>query len=98
MGKKIIINPKKVYEMGTKYKNEADEIKYKKRELEEIVYRISQIWKGTASVEFQASFSQHIYELTEIIDFLNDKSIILKASALEHNNNDNNFSTIMKKR
>ena len=44
MGKKIIINPKKVYEMGTKYKNEADEIKYKKRELEEIVYRISQIW------------------------------------------------------
>ncbi len=98
MGKSIYINCKKVYETGTKYKNIAEEIRQKKRYLEEIVNNINGIWKGTDSAIFQASFSKHIYELNDIISFLEDKSMILKTSALEHSNIDSNFTTKMKKR
>lgn len=97
MGRGIKINCKRVYETGLKYDKEADLIKGEQEKLNNISSEINSIWTGGDSNNFLVSFNQHIKALDEIINFLNTKSGILKGSALDHSNVDNNFSNKMKR-
>lgn len=97
MGNGIKINCKRVYETGLKYNREAELIKVEQDKLKEISTSISSIWTGGDSHNFQVSFNEHINALDEIINFLENKSTILKANALDHSTVDNNFMNKMKR-
>ena len=87
----IIINPKKTYDLGSIYQNNASEITVVLKKLTEISDKISKDWVGDDSHNFTESFNAHIYELNNFINYLNEYSKILKTDALSHSDTDNQF-------
>lgn len=94
---KIKINCRKVYDTGVSYNKASDSIKESQSNLTTLAGEIASIWKGADGNNFQASFNEHIKSLDTIVDFLEDKSAILKGDALDHNTTDNNFVAKMKR-
>lgn len=94
---KIKINPRKVYETGIKYQGYADDVRTAQRKLRGIKERMADAWTGEDSHNFQVSFENHINLLDSIVDFLEEKSFILKENALNHNTSDENFKTTMER-
>ena len=97
MSEKILINCRKVYETGDSYFESLDRIKKNKNELKKYKNKISYVWKGIDSESFLSSFSEHIENLTYLINYLEFEGGILRSSALDHNTSDNNFSTMMRR-
>ncbi|MBR4672187.1 MAG: hypothetical protein IKO78_03165 [Bacilli bacterium] len=93
----IKINPRKVYESGMKYHVYADRVIEDQRKLRGIKENVEKLWTGEDSHNFGVSFESHIDELDDIIDFLEEKSMLLKENALNHNTSDNNFKTKMER-
>ena len=87
----IVINCRKVYDSGTYYENVEDEIKSIKEKLLKIAEDIKENYQGPDSHNFAVSFTNHINQLNDIEEFLEDKAIILKDTALKHNSVDNEF-------
>ncbi len=97
MGRGIKINCKRVYETGLKYNREAELIREEQQKLSEISNTISTIWTGGDSHNFQVSFNDHIKSLDEVINYLENKAMILKGNALDHSTVDNDFTNKMKR-
>ena len=93
----IIINPRKVYETGMKYHNYSDSIKMEQAKLIKIKEDIENSWTGVDIHNFQVSFENHIYLLDSIVDFLEEKSFILKENAQNHNVSDDNLKISMER-
>lgn len=94
---KIKINPRKVYETGIKYQQYADDVRTAQSKLRGIREKIGDAWTGEDSHNFQVSFENHINLLDSIVDFLEEKSFVLKENALNHNTSDENFKTTMER-
>ena len=97
MSNRIKINPRRVYETGMKYHECSDRVTSDKAQLNGIKENLASIWTGEDSHNFGVSFQTHIDKLDVIIDFLEEKSQLLKENALNHNTSDNNFKTKMER-
>ncbi len=97
MERVIKINCKHVYESGLEYENKASEIEKIQKKLIKAGEDIKSIWPSEDGHNFLVSYNEHILELNNIIEFLDEEAYILKGSALEHSNVDNDFSDKMKR-
>ncbi len=97
MTKLIRINYGKVYNTGAHYKNVAETIRDKQKELRKILTEIESAWGGVDSHNFAVSFNAHIDDLDYLIDYLDFDSAILKGCSRDHNRSDNNFVEKMKR-
>ena len=97
MSNGIEINCKKVYDSGKEYVDYCEEIINIQKDLDKISNNISEIWNGVDDNNFIVSFNKHIKDLDLIINFLGSNGTILKNTALEHGNIDDNFATQMER-
>ena len=93
----IKINCKHVYDSGLKYEKEAEEITNIQKKLLSAYSEIKKIWPGVDGHNFLVSFDSHITELNDLVSFLDEEAFILKGTALEHNQIDNEFVEKMKR-
>ena len=93
----IKINCKHVYDSGSKYEKEADEILDVQKRLLNSYSEIKKIWPSVDGHNFLVSFDNHILELNKLVNFLDEEATILKGSALDHNQADNDFFEKMKR-
>ena len=89
--RKIKINCKRIYNTGVLYSTESNEISQIKRNLSEISERIKKLWTGTDNHNFIESFDAHIYDLTNLINYLDGNGKIMNDTALNHNQINVNF-------
>ena len=97
MTKLIRINYGKVYNTGQHYRNVAETIREKQKELRGVSSEIESAWKGADSHNFSVSFNSHIDDLDFLIDYLDYDSEVLKGCSRDHNRVDNNFVEKMKR-
>lgn len=89
--RELRINCKKVYDTGSIYGIEANEISEIKKRLDKISEEIGESWSGGDSHNFLESFNAHIYDLNNLINFLNGSEKILKNVALNHSRYNHDF-------
>ncbi len=94
----IVINCRKVYEVGSLYKNKSDEINIIENNLKKISDNIKSAWSGADSHNFIESFEAHIYELENLKNYLEGNSKLLKNNALEHNQSNNKYASRLERR
>ena len=94
----IMINCKKVYEVGSLYKNKKEEIDMIENNLKSISDNIKEAWTGADSHNFTESFGAHIYELENLKNYLDGNSEILKNNALEHNQSNKAYASRLERR
>ena len=87
----IKINCKKVYDTGIIYENELEKIKQIKEKLTNISSKIKEEWTGDDNHNFLESFNAHIYDLGNLMTFLEENGKILKDTALEHSQINSSF-------
>ena len=97
MERKILIDCYKVYETGTRYSNDAEEIEQNQTKLTEIAENIEAIWKGPDGRNFLVSLRKHIDEMNDIIGFLDEKSDVLRGASTDHRTEDEEFTLKMKR-
>ena len=93
--RKIKFNCKQIYDTGTLYDAKIEEIREIKNEMANISNRIKENWTGDDNHNFLESFNAHIYDLTNIINYLEGNGKIMKDTALNHGKvNEEFFSRI----
>ena len=91
MGRIIKINCQKVYKTGLLYMQDAEQLKSYQEELRKVLSNVKDSWQGADSNNFAIRLEQYIESLDDIVIALEEKSDVLKSSALNHNGVDNEF-------
>ena len=91
MGRIIKINCQKVYKTGLLYMQDAEQLKSYQEELRKVLSNVKDSWQGADSNNFAIRVEQYIESLDDIVIALEEKSDVLKSSALNHNTVDNEF-------
>ena len=86
MGRIIKINCQKVYKTGLLYMQDAEQLKSYQEELRKVLSNVKDSWQGADSNNFAIRLEQYIESLDDIVIALEEKSDVLKSSALNHNN------------
>lgn len=89
--RELRINCKRVYDTGSVYGIGANELIEIRKRLNNISLDIKEIWSGGDSHNFLESFNAHIYDLNNLINFLNGSEKVLKNVALNHNRYNHEF-------
>ena len=98
MSRIIIINSRRVYVTGQKYKNYGEEYKALQDRLRIVLSNIEKYWSGSDNHNFCLLFEDYIESLSNISTFLEEKGELLKQNSVSHNTSDDNFSSKMKDR
>lgn len=97
MERKIMIDCEQVYDTGSRYSQDAQDIESNQTEMTEIADSIESFWKGGDSYNFLLSLRKHADDLNDLIGFLDHKSEVLKGAAGDHKTSDDNFCLKMKR-
>lgn len=88
----IKINPRQVYYTGIQYSLLADKVRECQNKINKICEdEVEDAWIGGDNHNFIVSLTEHAALLDDLVDFLENKSSILKETALNHNTSDNNL-------
>ena len=98
MSRIIIINSRRVYLTGQKYKSYSDDYKNIQNKLRTVLSDIKKYWSGSDNQNFCLLFEDYIESLSNISTFLEEKGELLQQNSVSHNSSDNNFSSRMKDR
>ena len=98
MSRIIIINSRRVYLTGQKYKNYGERFNELQSRLKNVYSNIEKYWSGSDNENFCSLFGEYIESLSDISTFLEEKGELLKQNSISHNTSDNNFSSKMKDR
>ena len=97
MERKILIDCYKVYETGTQYSKDAEDVEQNQTKLVEIADTIESAWKGPDGENFIMSLRSHIDEINDLIGFLEAKSDVLRGASDDHRKEDEDFTIKMKR-
>lgn len=99
MSNKIKINCRRVFDTGSTYLTQVEEIKEIKNTLKNISSEIANCWHdGIDSINFQNNFNSYIESMDDLTEFLTSEGALLMANALDHSNVDKNFTNSMRSR
>ena len=91
MSRIIIINSKRVYLTGQKYKSYSEDFKSLQARLRKVLSNIEGYWSGSDNKNFCILFEDYIESLSDISTFLEEKGELLQQNSVSHNASDNTF-------